>query len=133
MQMGVREQTGGNVFCPHRVVQRDGKVVGCSKSSVVSEAVIAKHATSKSFDAYLQSKKELLELKLRAEITKEERKRFEDEQKRLERMSEQEREIDKHRRHIVEEILTLKCPQCKTAFVDFEGNQLRHTHPINSL
>ena len=31
------------------------------------------------------------------------------------------KDIDAHRKHIVEQLLTLQCPRCSQAFVDFEG------------
>ena len=49
------------------------------------------------------------------------RRRVEAERRRWERMSEQQRKVDKHRRHVVEGLLTLKCPRCGQAYVDFNG------------
>jgi len=51
----------------------------------------------------------------------EENQRREEELQRQKRMSEEERKINDARNKITEDILTLKCPRCKKAFVDFEG------------
>ena len=51
----------------------------------------------------------------------EERQRQEEESQRRLKMSEEERKINDARKAITEDILTLKCPRCKAAFVDFDG------------
>jgi len=51
----------------------------------------------------------------------EEKQRREEELQRQLRMGEEERKINDARKTITEDILTLKCPSCKTAFVDFDG------------
>ncbi len=43
------------------------------------------------------------------------------EARRLAELSEVEREAGRARQHITEKILTLKCPRCEAAFVDFDG------------
>ena len=45
--------------------------------------------------------------------------RLESELARLEQMSEGERKVRRHRIHIAENILTVKCPGCGLAFVDW--------------
>jgi len=121
-ELRLRRAAKGMVYCPLRRTDRDGGVIGCCGSSPISEADIVAHAPG-AFGAFQKNKEELLAITLRAEITEEQRKLFEEEQKRLARMSDQEREIRKHRTHIVENLLTLKCPRsnCGAAFVDFDG------------
>jgi len=121
-ELRLRRASNGHVYCPVRRKAADGKVLGCPGSKPISEAAILKHAPTL-FDAFLKHKQELLEITLRATITEEQRKLFQMEQERLARMGEQERVINKHRTHVVEEILTLKCPRaaCHAAFLDFEG------------
>lgn len=51
----------------------------------------------------------------------EEKKRLEEELQRRQRMGEEERKINDARKTITEDILNLKCPSCKAAFVDFTG------------
>jgi hypothetical protein len=119
-ELRLRMAAKGKVYCPLRRTDRGGNVIGCAGSSPISEADIVLHARA-SFDAFLKNKNELLEITLRASITEEQKKLFKAEQARLARMSDQERVINVHRTHIVEEILTLKCPRCRAAFLDFEG------------
>lgn len=48
-------------------------------------------------------------------------KRLKAERDRLFKMAEEEKEIERARHTIVDSILTLKCPRCDTAFMDFDG------------
>ena len=61
--------------------------------------------------------------KLREQKTiEEEKQRQQEELQRQQRiMSEEERKISDARNKITEDILTLRCPRCETAFVDFDG------------
>ena len=54
-------------------------------------------------------------------LVREERQRLEQEQVRLAAMDKQQREVHQARLHIVDELLTLRCPRCQAAFVDFSG------------
>lgn len=61
---------------------------------------------------------------LAKEIAAEERKRYERELERLETMTEEQRETERHRTRIVEDILNLKLHvpgRCKLVFVDFSN------------
>ena len=40
---------------------------------------------------------------------------------RLEAMDEEQREVHAARVHLIEDVLTLKCPRCGQAFLDFDG------------
>ena len=120
-ELRLRKAAKGHVFCPSRRTDREGNAIDCT-SSQVSEADVLQHARS-AFDAFLKNRDELLTIELRASITEEQKKLLEAEKERLARMSAQEREVHLHRTHIVDEILTLKCPRpdCRAAFLDFEG------------
>ena len=51
----------------------------------------------------------------------EEKVRFEQEKKREEAKNQLERETGRHRKHIEEQIMTLRCPRCRQAFESYNG------------
>ena len=70
------------------------------------------------YDKFAEAGKRLREQK----ALQEEAQRLEEEsQRQLRMLSEEERKINDARKKITEDILTLKCPSCKAAFVDFDG------------
>ena len=102
--------------------KRKGRILcvnGCD--APYSDADVAQHVSEKIFNLYNEAMKKLIEHRLAKEIRVEERHRLEEEQKQLALMSEFQRKVYDVRRHIVEELLTLKCPRCRQAFVDFTG------------
>lgn len=107
------EKRKGRVFCPGN---------GC-KDAPYSDADIAQHVPEQIFAVYNDGMKKLIENQLAKEIRQEERDRLEREQARLAAMDKLQREVHDSRKHIVEELLTLKCPRpgCRQAFVDFTG------------
>jgi hypothetical protein len=111
------EQHSCQVFCPCKVV-----AIGCDGSTAVSDASIIRHAPD-AWNSVLEARKTILEKQLTETIRKEERERLEAEQARLAALSAQELRVHGERQHILEELLTLKCPRaaCRQAFVDFEG------------
>jgi len=104
---------------------RDGEICCgfCAKDdqNPIGADAILRHAGNEAFDKYLAAKNKLLEKRLAEVIHKEEKARFEAEQQRLARMDEEQREVHRHCQHIREELLTLKCPRCGQAFLDFDG------------
>ena len=81
---------------------------------------IAQHAPE-AFECVHLMHERLTEQRLADEIRREERQRCEKELERRQQLGERERQIVEARRHITEDILTLKCPRCAQAFLDFEG------------
>ena len=74
--------------------------------------------------AHQQYSKALLSAKERElveQMNEEHREKMEQELKRLREKGAEERAIDMHREHVVEKILTLACPRCSQAFVDFSN------------
>jgi hypothetical protein len=72
-------------------------------------------------DAALAEYNKLKEDLVVARVVKEEKAKMQAELERRERLSALDREVEDRSRHIAEEILTLKCPRCRTAFLDFDG------------
>jgi hypothetical protein len=109
--MDLLEQREGCVFCPMRQY-------GCEETPAFSDAEVARHCNDAVFVIYTDAKKKLVEARLAEQIGAEERDRMDAELERLRKMTDEEREVEKERRHI-EDMLNLKCPRCKMVFVDF--------------
>ena len=115
--IGRLEAANGQVSCPCKT-----PALGCDNSNAVSDADLFRHAPD-GFPDYLEAKKKLLEKQLGETIRREERQRMEEEQARVARMDALQRGVHDARKHIVDELMTLKCPRegCRQAFVDFTG------------
>ena len=108
--LGILEAKEGKVYCPG---------INC-KAPNLDDEVVMYHAAS-AWTVYAESKNKLMEHQLSKKIREEERRRLEEEQARLAKLNAEEKELLKHHTHITENLLTLACPRCKAAFVDFEG------------
>ena len=93
--------------------------LGCDAPSF-TDAEVAQCATEEAFSEYSGAKIKLMEQALSREIEATERARFNAEIERLQRMSEEQREVHMARIQI-ESMLNLKCPRCKAVFLDFNG------------
>ena len=71
------------------------------------------------FDLYLEGRKQLLQKAIYSEAETQMEGRLKAELARLEAMSEKERKVYALRKRVIDEILTLRCGHCSTAFVDF--------------
>jgi hypothetical protein len=91
---------------------------GCS-GQPLDDHVVVKGITPAVLALYDRGKRELLEWRL----TYEHEERLARERERIAALSERERRVQEARLHVVEDILTLKCPRrdCRQAFVDFNG------------
>ena len=110
----------GRVFCSWRKKDIRGNYQ-CDFADPFSEAQLASHCSDGVFAAYLQGVAKVTEARLAQDMEAGFEERMKAERARIEAMTEAELKIDKTRRHIIEEILTLKCPRCEAAFVDFNG------------
>eukprot|EP00656_Telonema_subtile_P053228 TRINITY_DN7649_c0_g1_i2.p1 TRINITY_DN7649_c0_g1~~TRINITY_DN7649_c0_g1_i2.p1 ORF type:complete len:1491 (+),score=142.91 TRINITY_DN7649_c0_g1_i2:123-4595(+) len=81
---------------------------------------VALHAPG-AYDAYQSAHKRIIEKRLTDEIRQEERARLEAEQAMLAQLSDFEKQVRASRKHLSDELLTLKCPRCGQAFLDFNG------------
>ena len=103
----------GKVFCP---IRGSG---GCIAPAYTDLQVA--QAGQDAFDQYVQAMMKLQEQDLASKFEVEKAKQIKLELKRLARMSAREREVERAVRHIQDNVLTLKCPRCKSAFDDFEN------------
>jgi len=87
---------------------------GCDESSPYEDHAISKLVSQKTFDKYIEKfKVQPKEARLIEEMEK---------KKEADRIREQSMdEVQKLRLKIIEDILTLKCPRCKSAFSNFDG------------
>lgn len=108
--LGSIEAQKGRVTCPG---------LNC-KSVGLSDKDICRYAPD-AFEAYKAAKEAMLTKTVRESAIAEERQRAEEEQKRLAKLSADERKLLRFKTRIIEDILTLRCPRCKAAFDDFEG------------
>lgn len=96
---------------------REGEVMcfdGACDGKCFPARVIAELCSAELFDAYQNVKLKVNEVK----IVKDQEESFQARLRRVEAMTAVELEVARRRRHVVENILTLKCPRCQQAFTD---------------
>jgi len=88
------------------------------KSRALTPDEILSHAGD-AFPSYLTALQKVVESRTTVQV----HANIAEENARIARMNEQERKVHDSRKHITEEILTLKCPRenCRQAFLDFDG------------
>ena len=103
----------GNLFCPSK----------CENSKEITMEELFRHTSSESgiIEKYIKFERNFLNAILQIKKIKNTRKKMDDELERIRQMDELNREVLLSRKHIEEEILTIRCPRCKQAFVDFTG------------
>ena len=84
-----------------------------------SERVLAQACSAEVHAIYETAKKNQVEAKVSSEIQRDYEMRLEVERLRIQNSSIEEQHLCQSRRYIQEEILTIKCPRCKKAFVEF--------------
>ena len=88
---------------------------------VFSAKQVAEHVQEATLDLLNALKKDLLELQVIHETEERVKEQLERERRRQAELSAVERAAKAVHDHVVENLLTLKCPRCKVAFVDFDG------------
>ena len=104
---------------------REGRVCCPGCAALFGDADIAGHVSSATFEKYVSARLRLVEQRLAAQSEAELKARIADELARLEHMDHEQRKIRLACRHIEEDVLTLKCPRCAQAYVDFTGARIR--------
>jgi len=110
-EMRARRANEGRVRCPGRPCD----------ATAYPDVDLAKHLSAQAFQKYTESRVDLLEQRRAAELEVELQARLDAELRRIHALDEQQRRIRTVRYHITENILTLKCPRCGQAFLDFIG------------
>ena len=103
--IGAFEKSDGKLPCPMKC------------GAFVSDQDVSKHAPGDPYAQYMKLIKAVAEQKGRTEQIQ----KFEEEKKREALLSAEEKKYMKHRQHITENCLTLRCPRCQRAFLDFDG------------
>jgi hypothetical protein len=106
----------GHVYCPYRPAAAGG----CA-SAPYPGAVIARHATPVAFDAVTRSRAALREREISENMQREFDARLDAEKVRYKMIAAEEIRLQDAKKHIVDKILTLSCPRCSQAFIEFEG------------
>jgi hypothetical protein len=78
---------------------------------------IAVHAPGKPHRQYMEARLSIATMEGREE----ERHQVQEEERRVAKLSEEDKRFRGYRKKITEDLLTLKCPRCSQAFVDFDG------------
>ena len=86
-----------------------------------TDFAIAQHVSPAAFKLYLEAKGTILETAMVKDNEQRVKEAVAEEVARLEAMSEAERQLRTRKNHVVERILTLACPRCGQAFLDFNG------------
>jgi len=114
------ERADGRVPCPE-----PGCRAADGARTSYPDALLALRLPGDAFNAYLASRLQLEEARLASEVDGRVRRQVQAELARLAEFEDDRdgREADALQRHIVDEILTLKCPRegCRQAYDDFEG------------
>eukprot|EP00413_Alexandrium_margalefii_P031013 CAMPEP_0204557642 /NCGR_PEP_ID=MMETSP0661-20131031/30471_1 /ASSEMBLY_ACC=CAM_ASM_000606 /TAXON_ID=109239 /ORGANISM="Alexandrium margalefi, Strain AMGDE01CS-322" /LENGTH=371 /DNA_ID=CAMNT_0051564779 /DNA_START=19 /DNA_END=1131 /DNA_ORIENTATION=+ len=110
-ELRLRQANEGRVCCPGRPCD----------AAAYPDVDLARRVSSEVFSRYTESRLDLLEQRRAAELEGEMQARLGAELRRLQALDEQQRRVRWARNYIVEDILTLKCPRCRQAFLDFVG------------
>ncbi len=110
-EVGDLAKREGRVFCPNR------RLADSCTSRAYSDLEIATAVDAAGFAAYCKALGKVTEQRLAVEMNA----RVQQEVERLAKLDALQRQVERARHHIVDEILTLKCPRCRAAFVDFDG------------
>eukprot|EP00965_Chrysotila_dentata_P051265 1699520-Pleurochrysis_carterae.AAC.3 len=116
-----RQEFDGEVYCPMASAAMGEQ--HC-KSKAYAVAVLARHATADVFETFNEKRLKLKEGKLAREMETDYAERLKQRIQELaaeEKLSHRNRVVKEAREYIVEEILTLSCPRCGAAFMDFDG------------
>ena len=72
-------------------------------------------------DKNLRALKEAVEMATEQKTRKEEKQRYDEEKRREALKSKEQREMERHRKYIEEEVMTLRCPKCRLAIFEYDA------------
>lgn len=101
----------GNIVCPV-------KNFGCPGTRF-ADKIVAMHVNEETFARFMGGKEKVIEQLKSAEIEESSKMRYESELQKLREMSEEQRNVELKRLRI-EEMLNIKCPECKKEFYEIE-------------
>ena len=118
----------GRLFCPER--RKQTGVWQCCADRAEPDfppdlaypaETVAAHVPAAAFEAYLHARGRIQEQQLVQQLEQQFEERMAAERRRVQELRGDELRVEQTVRHIHDRILTLKCPRCEAAFVDFNG------------
>ena len=119
---------GGRLYCPER--RKQGGVWQCCTDHAANDfppelaypaETVAAHVPAAAFEALLHARGRIQEQQLVQQLEQQFEERLAAERRRVQALRADELRIEQTVRHIQEKILTLHCPRCDLAFLDFTG------------
>ena len=117
--LGELKKRDGRVVCPSNTDAMKG--ADRCHAPPFADKDIASNVSDEAFEAYLRAREKLKEETMAEEMRTEMERRVELERERAAAGAGAAEKLRAAKEHIIENILTLCCPRCKQAFVDFDG------------
>jgi hypothetical protein len=114
-ELGKQDLRGGRLACPFRTFPHTD---GSCDAPCYDDRVVATKVDAAIFEAYLQVRARLAEAKIARESNAEMERQV---AAAIKRMDAQGPKVLQTQKHICDEILTMRCPRCKMAFLDWDG------------
>ena len=114
-----REKRNGNIMCPmfSEAVPKEQRC----PAKAFDDRDVARFCEAETFNEYNRQKLALREKQIVEQVEKDFEERLTREKQRAMETSSAEEKLRLAKEHVVEKILTLSCPRCEQAFVDFDG------------
>eukprot|EP00740_Mantoniella_antarctica_P004743 CAMPEP_0181356476 /NCGR_PEP_ID=MMETSP1106-20121128/4444_1 /TAXON_ID=81844 /ORGANISM="Mantoniella antarctica, Strain SL-175" /LENGTH=327 /DNA_ID=CAMNT_0023469267 /DNA_START=155 /DNA_END=1135 /DNA_ORIENTATION=+ len=116
---GEQKKRDGRVVCPANTDAMKG--ADRCRAPHFADKDIASNVSHEAFGMYIRAREKLREEEMAAEMRKEMEARVNLERQRAASGAEASEKLRSAKEHIIEGILTLCCPRCKQAFLDFDG------------
>ena len=117
--LGELKKREGRVVCPSNTDAMKG--ADRCNAPPFADKDIASNVSDEAFEAYLRAREKMKEETMAEEMRTEMERRVELERERAAAGAGAAERLRAAKEHIIETILTLCCPRCKQAFVDFDG------------
>ena len=117
----VRHKAGEDI---RLAAAREGRVLcpgnGCG-AAPFSEKAVAQHVSEEVYGLHLKQTHRIAEAHIIQKMEEHHKRQLTDLERRLEAAEGEEAKVKELRKHVVEHILTLHCPHCNAAFLDFDN------------
>ena len=114
-----REKRNGNIMCPmfSEAVPKEQRC----PAKAFDDRDVARFCEAETFNEYNRQKLALREKQIVEQVEKDFEERLAREKQRAMETSSAEEKLRLAKEHVIEKVLTLSCPRCEQAFVDFDG------------
>jgi hypothetical protein len=113
--LSVQDLRNGRVACPLKTFPH---TTGSCDAPSFDDRIVATKVDAPTFDDYLQVRSKLIEAKLARDADVETERKV---SAAVRAMQKEGVEVFETQKHIVDDILTMRCPRCKMAFADWDG------------